>query len=238
MRAGIVKNLPRSGGLRQILPSARNAPLRPTAWAVIKMKAKMKAAFQTRPSSIWLRQSKRLGRAGRDQSFRRPLAVAVMCARHVRFPRNELPHMPGGSMAGLFAPLPTLRCRPHGRPRTARGQCGSLLPHRVGLAPTTRCRSPGALRKILDMCGRPPGRKKNLLDDSARSRYACHGRACQKDGSYHLGLAGQGWDLSSFDRGRIKRLVAGCRRCRKVIWRYGAIVDEPGSGKPVLDRAP
>ena len=40
--------------------------------------------------------------------------------------------------------------RPHGRPRTARGRCGSLLRHRVGLAPTTRCRSPGALRKILD----------------------------------------------------------------------------------------
>ncbi len=53
-------------------------------------------------------------------------------------------------MAGLCAPLPTLRCRPHGRPRTARGRCGSLLRHRVGLAPTTRCRSPGALRKILD----------------------------------------------------------------------------------------
>src|SRR5262245_14027877 len=55
-----------------------------------------------------------------------------------------------GSMAGLCAPLPTLRCRPHRRPRTARGRCGSLLLHRIGLAPTTRCRSPGALRKILD----------------------------------------------------------------------------------------
>src|SRR5215469_7177294 len=53
-------------------------------------------------------------------------------------------------MAGLCAPLPTLRCRPHRRPRTARGRCGSLLLHRIGLAPTTRCRSPGALRKILD----------------------------------------------------------------------------------------
>jgi hypothetical protein len=52
-------------------------------------------------------------------------------------------------MAGLCAPLPTLRRRPYGRPRTARGRCGSLLRHRVGLAPTTRCRSPGALRKIL-----------------------------------------------------------------------------------------
>src|SRR5262249_36530911 len=55
-----------------------------------------------------------------------------------------------GSMAGLCAPLPTLRCHLHRRPRTARGRCGSLLLHRIGLAPTTHCRSPGALRKILD----------------------------------------------------------------------------------------
>jgi len=55
-----------------------------------------------------------------------------------------------GSMAGLCAPLPTLRCRPLERPRTAQGRCGSLLLHRTGLAPTTRCRSPGALRKTLD----------------------------------------------------------------------------------------
>src|SRR5262249_32628745 len=59
-------------------------------------------------------------------------------------------------MAGLCAPLPTLRCRPHGRPRTAQGRCGSLLLHRIGLAPTTRCRSPGALRKILDTTFAPP----------------------------------------------------------------------------------
>jgi len=52
------------------------------------------------------------------------------------------------SMAGLCAPLPTLRCRLRRRPRTARGRCGSLLLHRIGLAPTTHCRSPGALRKI------------------------------------------------------------------------------------------
>ena len=37
-----------------------------------------------------------------------------------------------GSMAGLYAPLPTLRRRPRGRPRTARGRCGSLLLHRSG----------------------------------------------------------------------------------------------------------
>jgi hypothetical protein len=53
-----------------------------------------------------------------------------------------------GSMAGLCTPLPTLHPRPHERRRTAWGRCGLLLLHRVGLAPTTPCRSPGALRKI------------------------------------------------------------------------------------------
>src|SRR6266511_4206610 len=51
-----------------------------------------------------------------------------------------------GSMAGLCPPLPTLRRRPRGRQRTARGRCRSLLLHRSGLAPPTPCRSPGALR--------------------------------------------------------------------------------------------
>jgi len=50
-----------------------------------------------------------------------------------------------GSMAGLCAPLPTLRRRPRGRPRTARGRCGSLLLHRDGLSPSVPCQSPGAL---------------------------------------------------------------------------------------------
>ena len=53
-----------------------------------------------------------------------------------------------GSMAGLYAPLPTLRRRPRGRLRTARGRCGSLLLHRSGLAPHTPCRSPGALTRV------------------------------------------------------------------------------------------
>jgi hypothetical protein len=44
-----------------------------------------------------------------------------------------------GSMAGLCPPLPTLRRRPRGRQRTARGRCRSLLLHRSGLAPPTPC---------------------------------------------------------------------------------------------------
>src|SRR6478752_7173154 len=48
-------------------------------------------------------------------------------------------------MAGLCAPLPTLRQYPRGHLRMTRGRCGLLLLHRDGLAPSTPCRSPGAL---------------------------------------------------------------------------------------------
>src|ERR1700732_703010 len=48
-------------------------------------------------------------------------------------------------MAGLYAPLPTLRRRPRGRLRTDRGRRGLLLLHRSGLSPHTPCQSPGAL---------------------------------------------------------------------------------------------
>src|SRR5580692_11030592 len=43
-------------------------------------------------------------------------------------------------MAGLCAPLATLRLPPHEGKRTAWGRCGSLLPHRSGLSPPTPCR--------------------------------------------------------------------------------------------------
>src|SRR5262249_38924168 len=49
-----------------------------------------------------------------------------------------------GSMAGLCAPLSTLRRHPRGHLRMTRGRCGSLLLHRKGFAPSTPCRSPGA----------------------------------------------------------------------------------------------
>src|SRR5258708_4825392 len=52
-------------------------------------------------------------------------------------------------MAGLHVPLPTLRQPPRGCLRTARGRCGSLHLHRNGLAPSTPCRSPGALKLLL-----------------------------------------------------------------------------------------
>ena len=85
------------------------------------------------------------GSSGRSRSRACPCCLPLSQPR--RHPGYESLR---GSMAGLCAPLPTLRRRPYGQQRTAQGRCGSLLPHRVGLAPTTRCRSPGALRKILD----------------------------------------------------------------------------------------
>src|SRR5215467_6134721 len=49
-----------------------------------------------------------------------------------------------GSMAGLCAPLSTLRRNPRGQLRMTRGRRGSLLLHRERLALSTPCRSPGA----------------------------------------------------------------------------------------------
>src|SRR5215831_16867632 len=49
-----------------------------------------------------------------------------------------------GSMAGLCAPLSTLRRNPRGQLRMTRGRCGSLILHRKRLALSTPCRSPGA----------------------------------------------------------------------------------------------
>src|SRR5262245_26019913 len=76
--------------------------------------------------------------------------LAMVRPKRVAFPRSKQRRHPGigfrGSMAGLCPPLPTLRRRPYGRQRTARGRCGSLHLHRGGLAPPTPCRSPGALR--------------------------------------------------------------------------------------------
>ena len=96
-----------------------------------------------------------------------------------RFPPKKLPHMPGSSTtpgcpdaradasvhnsvgaqdmnlceAQLLAyAFSTLRCRPCGRPRTAQGRCGSLLPHRVIVSDFHRlllAGLSGALRKNL-----------------------------------------------------------------------------------------
>src|SRR5262252_5896013 len=51
-------------------------------------------------------------------------------------------------MAGLYAPLPTLRRHPRGGLRTDQGRRGLLLLHCSGLSPHTPCQSPGALTHV------------------------------------------------------------------------------------------
>src|SRR5260221_2799059 len=90
-------------------------------------------------------------------------------------PRSKQRRHPGigfrGSMAGLCPPLPTLRRRPYGRQRTARGRCGSLLLHRSGLAPPTPCRSPGALRVLPPQPRSPVSVNSGSAADIARARH-------------------------------------------------------------------
>ena len=54
----------------------------------------------------------------------------------------------GGFIAGLHAPLPTLRRHPHRCLRITRGRRDSPHSHREGLPPPTPCRSPGAPHRI------------------------------------------------------------------------------------------
>src|SRR5450432_1987420 len=81
-------------------------------------------------------------------------------------------------MAGLCAPLSTLRQYPRGYLRMTRGRCGSLLLHRDGLAPSTPCRSPGALRSTPNIGHRDVGRvgplsaRKRLMHRSKQHRYS------------------------------------------------------------------
>jgi len=51
-------------------------------------------------------------------------------------------------MAGLQAPLSTLRATPRGAPRMTRGQPGLLFLHCCGLSPSTLYGYPGALACI------------------------------------------------------------------------------------------
>src|SRR5205807_10293260 len=73
-----------------------------------------------------------------------PAPVAFCLPRRHRHPGL---HCFRRSIPRLYAPLSTLRVLPRGSvPRMTRGQCGSLLLHCDGLAPSTSCRSPGAPR--------------------------------------------------------------------------------------------
>jgi hypothetical protein len=90
---------------------------------------------------------------------RRAVRTLRWCVRDVLPSALETASAPGDWLSRLngwpMPPLPTLRRRPYGRQRTARGRCGSLLLHRSGLAPPTPCRSPGALRVLPPQPGSP-----------------------------------------------------------------------------------
>src|SRR3954464_10140272 len=109
-------------------------------------------------------------------------------------------------MASLHAPLPTLRRNPRGGRRTARGQCGSLLLHRNGLAPSTPCRSPGALTVVL---GRVDGFKEALTILSSAAGPLWGGRDPDWDDGGRLGggcEAVSGLSLAAGRQGRAARL--------------------------------
>ena len=78
-----------------------------------------------------------------------------------------------GSMAGLYAPLPTLRSHPRGGLRTDRGRRGLLLLHRSGLSPHTPCRSPGALRGRHGHCWPPPAQIRTCPIKASGSYLGC-----------------------------------------------------------------
>ena len=94
----------------------------------------------SRARSVRTCQGLRPRRVGRALAIAR-LSVLPSASEQRRHPGSERFR---GSMAGLYAPLPTLRRHPRGCLRTARGRCGLLLLHRSGLSPPTPCRSPGA----------------------------------------------------------------------------------------------
>jgi hypothetical protein len=77
-------------------------------------------------------------------SLYRTCPCCLLPLREHRHPKGNFRR----SMAGLCAPLSTLRPCPHGHKRMTRGQCGSLALHCSGLAPLTSCRSPGAPKKL------------------------------------------------------------------------------------------
>ena len=81
-------------------------------------------------------------RGGKGPCDDGPAPVAFCLPRRHRHPGL---HCFRRSIPRLYAPLSTLRVLPRGSvPRMTRGQRGSLLLHRDGLAPSTSCRSPGA----------------------------------------------------------------------------------------------
>src|SRR3954469_13056593 len=99
-----------------------------------------------------------------------PAPVAFCLPRRHRHPGL---HCFRRSIPRLYAPLSTLRGLPHGSvPRMTRGQRGSLLLHRDGLAPSTSCRSPGAPRLNGWAALSPPAAAQRLAAEVPCRRFA------------------------------------------------------------------
>src|SRR5262249_10471545 len=79
-------------------------------------------------------------------------------------------------------------------------RCGSLLLHRIGLAPTTHCRSPGALRKILDTTARSPRRSAAPFPVAFRARWFWHRRLGGRLPMALLPIGGESGGLRSMGR--------------------------------------
>src|SRR4051795_7041084 len=75
-------------------------------------------------------------------------------------------------MAGLCAPLPTLRRHPRECQRTAQGRCGSLLLHRGGLSPPTPCRSARRTESLDFWIRQLPGGLRSFVDARANGKVA------------------------------------------------------------------
>jgi hypothetical protein len=116
------------------------------------------------------------------QEYRKGSRIAGLCEPICsRFERSDLARTPAvmgrmlaadrsdNTVSKRYRRMPVLRRAPHGRLRTPRGRCGSLLLYREGLAPSTPCRSPGALRNPSQ--DRTLGREVRL--DRTRGLAAC-----------------------------------------------------------------
>src|SRR6476660_5538404 len=77
-------------------------------------------------------------------------------------------------MAGLCDPLSTLRRCPREHLRMTRGRCGLLLLHHDGLAPSTPCRSPGAL------CFAPKSGELDSVESDPDRTCPCEGAAISR----------------------------------------------------------
>jgi hypothetical protein len=99
-------------------------------------------------ASVHARVSDDVGSSWHSHYRTRPCCLLPL--REHRHPRGNFRR----SMAGLYAPLSTLRPWPRGHERMTRGRCRSLALHRSGLAPLTSCRSPGAPKNPVRLASR------------------------------------------------------------------------------------